>query len=359
MTIPGVEALKRAKGGEIWWICGETVKPILDRYPFIDKTIAVNEEKLFHGNPLQRTTELLGVWKTLLRKRFDTVAVLQYDPRYRMISLPTRASRNISLERGDRSSEVIRGRNMTDEFARILLQKDGPIPERTRPIMMPGLSCKPNRTRKVGMVPGGAKNMFRDSPLRRWPVKNYAALARLFAASGFAVTLLGSKSDRWALDAFSDIDFEDNLGTLPLTGSIELIAELDAVITHDTGILHMAALTETPIVALFGPTAPWEFLPNRKNITCIWGGAGIACRPCYNGTSLPADCQSHLCMESLEPQTVLQTTLSLLDATIERIQHKADRAQDGPTALVHIEAKPTATGARMSKSSMKEKETQV
>jgi heptosyltransferase-2 len=308
MAIPGVESLKRHQGGEIWWVCGQAVAPILERYEFIDKIIVFDEEKFFKGSPLDRFSELVRVWRSLAGRSFDTYAILQFNPKYQVIGMLSRSSRKIFLKRGDRTRDLIHGRSQSDEFARILLGKDGPLPERTVPLLFSGLTPRPSSSRmKVGIAPGGARNLVRDSPLRRWPLQYYVDLAKLLLEHGYEVILVGSASDRWTLPAFENCPVTDRLGSHSLVESIELIAQLDVMVTHDTGILHMAGLTETPIVALFGPTAPWEFLPNRNHVTCFWGGEGLACRPCYDGRSLPDGCPDQACLKSTRPDMVFQS----------------------------------------------------
>ncbi len=311
LTIPSVEAFKKSAGGEIWWVCGETSAPILSRYKFVDRIILLNERKLFRGTPLQRAAELLRIWRSLIGVRFETYAVLQYDIRYRLIGLPVRAANTLFLKRGDRASEAIRGRSTTDEFARLLMRSDGDIACRTRPIPMPGIALRGRNPKLVGLVPGGAKNLVNDSPLRRWPLDYYVDLAKLLIQEGYRVSLVGADSDRWTLPAFENIPITENLGALSITQSVELIADMEVVVTHDTGLLHMAGLTETPIVAIFGPTTPREVLPNRKDIACLWGGENLACRPCYDGQTLPKECLTHSCMRAITPPMAFQAILEI------------------------------------------------
>jgi heptosyltransferase II len=87
----------------------------------------------------------------------------------------------------------------------------------------------------------------------------------------------------------------------------------DAVITHDTGPMHLAGLSDACLVGLFGPTDPAMFLPRRPSSVGLWGGQGFACRPCYDGTNF-APCQFNGCMHQVTPQMVLRELDRLLDA---------------------------------------------
>jgi len=331
MTIPAVERLKRERGGEIWWICGSISAPILRRFPFIDRVIEVNERKLLTGNPIERLSQLLGVWRALAGRSFDTCNLLQYDDRYRILNLPVFSRRTLILKKGNRLTQTIPGRNVCDEYARLMLGLDGPLPTRIKPILMPGLPEKESGKRlRIGLVPGGARNTVRDSPQRRWPLPHYRALAERFLAAGMEVTLLGASSDRWALPEFEALPVHDKLGACSVVESIELISQLDLLVTHDTGLLHMAGLTPTPVVALFGPTSPREFLPNTPNIEFIWGGELLACRPCYDGRDLP-DCRENICLTDVLPEVVFDKSM----AALERFRAK-DSSERYNTGLLPI-----------------------
>jgi heptosyltransferase-2 len=87
--------------------------------------------------------------------------------------------------------------------------------------------------------------------------------------------------------------------------------EADVVVTHDTGPLHLAGITRTGIVTLFGPTDPHGRLPQRLGTVALWGGEGFSCRPCYDAHGFP-DCPSNDCMRQLTPAMVLTEVLAMI-----------------------------------------------
>jgi heptosyltransferase-2 len=164
----------------------------------------------------------------------------------------------------------------------------------------PGDSSRPT----IVLVPGGARNIARDDPLRRWPVASYAALAERLVASQFNVVLLGGADDGWVLGAFEGLGVHDLIGKLTLQQSLRLLRDAHAVVTHDTGPLHLAGLVRTPTVGLFGPTDPRRVLGERPNLEVIWGGAKLPCRPCYDGRDY-APCLRNVCMEEIHVDQVV------------------------------------------------------
>ncbi len=160
------------------------------------------------------------------------------------------------------------------------------------------------RARHVLLAPGGARNVLRDDHLRRWPAERWGALAATLVAEGCRVTVIGGAGDREEADtvaravrreAGSAGAFDDLVGRLPLEGTLELIARSDLLVTHDSGPLHLAALTRTPAVALFGPTDPQQFVAPQADVTVMSAAAGLECAPCYDGKGY-APCGLNRCL---------------------------------------------------------------
>jgi heptosyltransferase-2 len=103
----------------------------------------------------------------------------------------------------------------------------------------------------------------------------------------------------------------DRIGLDSLTETIGLLTSAQAVVTHDSGPLHIAGLTHVPIVTLFGPTDPHARVPARANTVALWGGEAFACRPCYDGRSF-APCAHNGCIRELTPAMVLAQVERLL-----------------------------------------------
>jgi ADP-heptose:LPS heptosyltransferase len=72
----------------------------------------------------------------------------------------------------------------------------------------------------------------------------------------------------------------------------------------DSGPLHVASASRTPIVALFGPTLPDRSVPWRDPaIPTVAVDAGpLPCRPCHQRHCVPGDFR---CLTSITPEQVL------------------------------------------------------
>ena len=313
MLIPAAHALHQ-RGFRVDWACSPSVAPILRLYPWINVLLA-DERTLLQGSPIRKLQALSALWRRLAGRRYTLVATLYYDPRYRLIGFPIRARRKLLLSQTDRRYKLLPGRHHTDEYARILLDLPDTVrPSQLAPVQAPNLPASPlprtGQTRIV-VAPAGARNLLRDDLLRRWPPELYVELTRLLLARNYEVVLIGGPDDTWISPSFAALPVTDLIGNLPLTQTLALLDAADLLVTHDTGPLHLAGITRCSIVTLFGPTDPHGRLPHRPGTVALWGGAGFACRPCYDGRDF-APCPANDCMRQLTPQYVFAQIQSLL-----------------------------------------------
>jgi heptosyltransferase II len=319
MAIPGAYAMHQA-GYDIDWVCGQAVAPVLQLYPWIDVQV-VDDRVLLRGGTRERTRAMLALWNVIGKKRYDVCATLYYDSRYKLLTLPVRAGRKVMLSKFDRATMLLPGRHHTDEYARILTgRKDDETPWQLAPVPAPSLPDSPLARvpgkARIVLVPGGARNMMRDDALRRWPVESYVALAEMLLARGHEVVLCGGPDDAWTSPAFAALRVTDLTGKLSLVETLALFDSSAVTITHDTGPLHLAGITRSGLVTIFGPTDPHGRLPHRPGCIALWGGEGFACRPCYDGRDY-APCAHNGCVRQITPAMVLEHMDALLAAAAE------------------------------------------
>ena len=238
MTLPAAYELYK-QGNEVDWVCGRTVAPLLSCYPWV-RTIIANDKAVLTGGKVAKLKAFVSLWSALAGRRYRLCATLYYDPRYRWLTLPVRATRKVTLSRTDRARRLLDGRHHPDEYARVLLElEDSHRPTSVTPISPERLPDSPLEARnaavRVALVPGGASNMLREQTLRRWPVARYASLAKALLKQGREVVLLGGPDDAWVREYFAGITVTDKIGELTLPEVISACDECDAVVSHDTG----------------------------------------------------------------------------------------------------------------------------
>lgn len=298
------------------WLCGRGIEPLLRLYPQIHELVTVNERILLGPSKLKALGELLRLQMRLLGRGFDLVLHGNVDPRYRLLTLGVRAGILRGWNRGKSRPWPIPGRYHGDEYARLVDGDDAAGESQWLP-PAPNLTISPwvretlqGAGRLVVLAPGGAKNILADSSLRRWPLENYAALARQLVERGHRVVLTGGETDHWIRPAFAAIPHIDLVGRTSLPDLLGVYALSSLVVSHDTSSIHLPRLVGTPIVALFGPTMPAQFFPANGKGQVIWGGETLACRPCYDGRNYGA-CRKNTCMTSISVERVLSAVDAL------------------------------------------------
>ena len=319
MSLSLVPAVRRLfPESHITWMCGSTVKPLLEIVPGVDEIIPVDEKALFKSRLGFGMLEMTRIWIKMAGRRFDLIVTGNPSPYYRLLSLTARAGRRRNFSRGRGRQQPVPGRYHGYEYARLVIDADGPEVEPARlPEVDPPLSSAlsgmlPTKGQPLAaLFPGGAKNLLRDDALRRWPLESYVKLAGDLLAEQMKVVILGGPTDEWTRASFQNLGVIDLIGRTSILDLAAVIGCSDLVVSHDTAAVHLAGLMRTPVLALFGPTNPHEKISPLAPGEIIWGGESLACRPCYDGRFFH-DCRDNRCMSGIETSRVLTAAKRLL-----------------------------------------------
>lgn len=144
-------------------------------------------------------------------------------------------------------------------------------------------------------------------PAKRWPAAHFAALAKKLAEQGCAIWLFGSPKDHAVAEEIAQLApglCRNLCGATSLAQAVDLLAMADLVVCNDSGLMHVAAALDRPLVTLYGSSSP-GFTPPLSDQADILS-LQLACSPCFK-----RECPlGHLdCLNRLTPEMVLAACL--------------------------------------------------
>lgn len=325
MTTPAVALLKsRLPDASLTYLVELPYRRLIEGNPHIDRVLVVEKKQKLPG--------FLGLIREIRHERYDALLDFHGGPRASWITFFSRARVKIGYAikrkgflydiRVPRAREGGEGGfvHSVENHANLVRALGIPFEEADIPplYLPPPTPEEVARVRSILEVSGtlrpknvvlhiGAGNEFRD-----WGTKNITVLIRLLAeSSGARVILVGSasagdkKAEAEILKAVAAEAAETSKKILPLAGELnliemkEIIARASLFIGPDSGPMHIAASTPTPIVAYFGPTLPAHFAPWRAKAVIL--EKDMDCRPCKQRRCLSAD---YRCLQTITPGDV-------------------------------------------------------
>lgn len=274
-----------------------------------------------------RRVRLLGLTLRLRRERYDQVYLMHRVLPLRLMMLATGAgqrtgfggsgtglNRVVPFETGAPEHDALR-------YARLM----GWVG--TSPLEMPCAALPAEASRRalellggsadrVAVNPGGGRSSIRNMDRKRWPPERFLEIIRRLDSVGQATALVGSAGDRGVLGDLPHGLPPSSLDLIGRTSVLEAAAVLShcrALLTNDSGLMHLAGLVGTPTVALFGPTDPSRIgvfpasARHRAVVPC-----SVPCHPCYPlGRGM--DCGRADCMLAIPVDRVWEELRDLLD----------------------------------------------
>ncbi len=119
-------------------------------------------------------------------------------------------------------------------------------------------------------------------PAKQWPARHYATLAERKIAEGWQVWIFGSQKDQAMGTEISRLlnDQAINLcGQTQLAQAIDLMSLSQAVISNDSGLMHLGAALGVPVVGVYGSSDPNFTPPLGKKSAMV--SLNLDCSPCF------------------------------------------------------------------------------
>lgn len=293
-------------------------EPLLQRMPEVHEAIPV---ALGHGQLGLSQRWRLG--KSLRDRHYDHAIVLPRSLKSAIVPFAAKARQRTGylgelrwgLLNDIRPLDKTRLPRTVDRFNFLALQGSTALPSQApQPRLQSGttaadvlrrLSLQQPDGPVLGLCPGAEYG-----PAKRWPARYFAELARDRLEQGWQVWLFGSEKDKSITGEIQQLCNNRCLdlgGVTKLAEAIDMMSLTQAVVTNDSGLMHVAAALDKPVVAIYGSSDPGFTPPlsDRASIVRL----GLECSPCFK-----RECPlGHLkCLNDIKPGQVLTALESLL-----------------------------------------------
>jgi heptosyltransferase-2 len=150
-------------------------------------------------------------------------------------------------------------------------------------------------------------------PSKQWPADYFSRVIQYIIDAGLEVVMLGSKKDK-AIEAVINRHYLGTkqplsfIGDLDLEDSIDLLSLAKALVTNDSGLMHVGAALDIPIIAIYGSTSPKFTPPIARSYKIHW--LNLDCGPCFK-----RECPLHHleCLKGITPDNVFISLKGLIN----------------------------------------------
>ncbi|MEX2164224.1 MAG: lipopolysaccharide heptosyltransferase II [Sulfuricaulis sp.] len=308
---------QRHPGSRIEVLAPGWTRALLERMPEVDEAIALD---IGHGELKLGARLRLG--RQLRKRRYDRAIVLPNSFKSALVPFAARArvrtgftgELRYGLLNDIRRLDQDKFPRTVDRFVALALAPDEPLPE----IPSPRIRADVDKARMalarlvrslpvkpvLGLCPGAEYG-----PAKRWPAEYYADVAKAKLDEGWEVWLFGSENDAPVSGAIQSLTGNrclDLSGKTTLSEAIDLMSLTTAVVTNDSGLMHVAAALGRALIAIYGSTDPGHTPPMSEEASILY--LSVECSPCFE-----RECPfgHYRCLRDIMPAAVLHTLYRL------------------------------------------------
>jgi lipopolysaccharide heptosyltransferase II len=355
-TTPLIRALRRAyPDARIAYLVESDAAPVVRHNPHLDEVIVAPRTR-----GVRRIADDLALARRLRRERFDLALDLHGGPRSAWLTWASGARERVGYDiKGRRwmyTRLVDRPRDLRPRHS-VLNQWDlleaipgwtGGAADRTRDGVE--MALEPDADARMAERLAGADvargdelivlHVSAGNPFRRWPEAFFAETAAALAAGNPRRRLVLSSgpsereaASRIAADARARLEAAAgriiDLGEFDLQELRALIGRSRLFVGGDTGPLHIAASTVTPVVGIYGPTlaarsAPWR-PSSAATLSIELAVEDLPCRPCDQRVCVPGDFR---CLTHITPDRVIHAAEQALSLPPNRLRQGSGESAD-------------------------------
>jgi ADP-heptose:LPS heptosyltransferase len=331
MTLPAIVELRAlAPRAEIDLVVGSWNREIAATIRGIDRVETLDAAWLTRDGGGRRPLALIGDGRRWRSRRYDLAINFEPDIRTNLLLAASGANRLAGFASGGGGALLdlaldydARAHTADNAIALVRAALGGAAPSTGSPVLVLPDAVRADATRLLQTLPAGTRIGIHASggrPVKQWPESRFAEVAtRMVADRDAVIVLSGAPGDRAQVDRVrKGLPAErvlDLCGRADLVTLAAVLAEIDLLVTGDTGPMHLAHAVGTPVVAVFGPSDPARYAPRgtRDRIVRI----DLPCSPCNRIRLPPARCTGHTpdCLSGIDVAQVVNAIDEVLSET--------------------------------------------
>ena len=313
-ALPFLQAVKNTwPDSEVDWVISKNLKDILEGNTLITELILIDKDAWKSIKNIYSTLWDISILKKRLRsKHYDVVVDLQGLLRSGLITFYAKATKKVGFADAREGSRLFYDKKVVVEDSIHAVDKCleaanaiGAIVKKAKFPLQPDKKARDRIKKLLGnideyiVITPSARWLS-----KRWPAEKFAALIKNIS---IPCIIAGGKDDRkLAYNIIEKIKKPEGpiinfCGKTDLKELTALIAGAKALITNDSGPMHIAAALNRPVVAIFGPTDPVKTGPYgwQKSNKLIIVSAKVFCSPCRK-----KKCKEMICMQQISVNSV-------------------------------------------------------
>jgi len=337
-TTPLIGALRRAyPEARLVYLVEPAAAPIVSGHPELDEVIVAPRRRGW-----RRVLDDIALAHRLRRERFDLALDLHGGPRSAWLAWASGAKERIGYDITGRGwmytriaprARELRPRHSVEnqwDLLEAIPGWTGGRPDRSRDRIAIAVDAAADARMRGRLARAGigdadelvTMHVSAGNPFRRWPEEFFAETAVALARGGprRRIVFSSGPSDREAAARIArearaqlglSADRIVELGEFDLQELRSLVGRSRLFVGGDTGPLHIAAATDTPVVGIYGPTLAARSAPWRPPVipTIAIEPADLPCRPCDQRACAPGDFR---CLTQLGPAAVIAAAEQVL-----------------------------------------------
>ncbi|RMF84912.1 MAG: lipopolysaccharide heptosyltransferase I [Planctomycetota bacterium] len=332
-ALPVLAALRRANPrAHIAWLVGTSFAPLLDGHPMLDEIIPFDRRR--YGRMWYNPAANIAFWRfvaEIRRRRFDLIVDLQGLIRSGLLAWFSGARRRVGFAEAREGAWLFYTQCVRSERSKHAVERNLdlgralglPIDKAEFPLTTTEREADAARRLLYQAADRRIETYVAVLPGTRWPSKNWPAehfaalIDRVHDARAARCVLLGAAGDRPTADAIREqcrTEPVDLVGRTDLRQLVALLAGAAAVVSCDSGPLHVAAALQRPTVAIFGPTDPRRTGPYAATAKVVTHR--VNCAPCLRRR---CPLKHHDCLLRLTPDAVFAALDAALRGDVFRV----------------------------------------